>query len=91
MYLFIKILIIVVCVSGVIYMITMNNKYKNDTSCSKEDIIKYFEDNNATDIENGIKTKDLPKHIAKSPYHLMMVKDKTLEFKQGKYYLNTSK
>ncbi len=91
MYLFIKILIIVLCVGGIIYMLIMNNKYKNDTSFSKEDIIKYFEDNNATDIENGIKTKDLPKHIAKNSYLLMMVKDKTLEFKQGKYYLNINK
>jgi len=69
----------------------MNNKYKNDTSSSKEDIIKYFEDNNATSLENGIKTKDLPESIAKNPYRLMMVKDKTLEFKKGKYYLNKNK
>lgn len=91
MYSFIKILIIVLCVGGVIYMLIMNNKYKNDTSASKEDIIKYFEENNAVSLDNGIKTKDLPKHIAKNPYRLMMVKDKTLEFKQGKYYLNINK
>lgn len=88
MYLFIKILVIVVCVSGVLYMIRMNNKYKNDTSTSKEDIIKYFKDNNAINLENGIKTKELPKDIAKNPYLLMMVQDKTLSFKKGKYYLN---
>ena len=88
MYSFIKILVIVVCVSGVLYMIRMNNKYKNDTSTSKEDIIKYFKDNNAINLENGIKTKELPKDIAKNPYLLMMVQDKTLSFKKGKYYLN---
>lgn len=88
MYLFIKILVIVVCVSGVLYIIRMNNKYKNDTSTSKEDIIKYFKDNNAINLENGIKTKELPKDIAKNPYLLMMVQDKTLSFKKGKYYLN---
>lgn len=88
MYLFIKILVIVVCVSGVLYMIRMNNKYKNDTSTSKDDIIKYFKDNNAINLENGIKTKELPKDIAKNPYLLMMVQDKTLSFKKGKYYLN---
>lgn len=91
MYLFIKILVIVLCISGVLYMIFMNNKYKNDTSSSKEDIIKYFISNNATNLENGIKTKDLPKHIAKNPYLLMMVKDDTLFFEKGKYYLNIRK
>ena len=69
-------------------MIRMNNKYKNDTFTSKEEIINYFKDNNATNVENGIKTKELPKDIAKNPYLLMMVQDKTLSFKKGKYYLN---
>ena len=91
MYLFIKILIIVICLSGVIYMIKINTKYKNDTSSSKEDIINYFKDKQAVNIENGIKTKDLPVEVAKKPYILLMVKDKTLEFKKGKYYLNTNK
>lgn len=91
MYLFIKILIVVLCISGVLYMVRMNNKYKNDTSSSKKDIIKYFEENNATSLEKGIKTKDLPTSIAKNPFLLMMIKDKTLEFKKGKYYLNINK
>ena len=69
-------------------MISIKNKYKNDTSSSKEDIIKYFKDNNITNLDNGIKTKDLPKEIAKNPYLIMMVQDKTLTFKKGKYYLN---
>lgn len=91
MYLFIKILVIALCIGGILYIAVMNNKYKNDTSSSKEDIIKYFEDNHATNLENGIKTKDLPKHIAKNPYRLMMVKDETLIFEKGKYYLNIRK
>ena len=67
----------------------MKNKYKNDkTSLSKEKIIKYFQDNNITNLEKGIKPKDLPKEIAKDPYLLMMVQDKTLIFQKGKYYLN---
>ena len=56
--------------------------------CIKEDIIKYFQDNNIMSLENGIKTKDLPKEIVKNPYLLMMVQDKTLIFQKGKYYLN---
>ena len=88
MYILIKFLVIVLCVSGVFYIIRMNNKYKNDTSNSKEDIVNYFKEQEATSLENGIKIKDLPIFIAKNPYLLMMVKDKTLEFKKGKYYLN---
>ncbi len=88
MYEILKIVLPIICILGIIYMIMMKNKYKNDTSSSKEDIIKYFKDNNITNLENGIKTKDLPKEIAKNPYLLMMVQDKTLTFKKGKYYLN---
>lgn len=36
-------------------MILMKNKYKNDTSSSKEDIIKYFKDNNIINLEKGTK------------------------------------
>jgi len=88
MYDVLKIVLPIICILGIIYMTMMKNKYKNDSSTSKEDIIKYFEDNNAVNFENGIKTKDLPKDIAKNPYLLMMVQDKTLSFKKGKYYLN---
>jgi len=91
MYLFIKVLVIVLCISGVLYMIKMNTKYKNDTSTTKEDIINYFKEQNATSIDNGIKTKDLRVDIAKNPYLLLMVKDKTLIFKSGKYFLNENK
>ena len=89
MFEILKIIIPIICVVGIIYIILIKNKYQNDkTSLSKENIIKYFQDNNITSLENGIKTKDLPKEIAKNPYLLMMVQDKTLIFKKGKYYLN---
>lgn len=88
MYTFIKILLVVICVSGILYMIKMNSKYRNDTSSTKEDIINYFKDKNATSLERGISIKELPRDISKNPYLLMMVKDETLVFKKGKYYLN---
>ncbi|MDO4283150.1 MAG: hypothetical protein Q4D02_05870 [Clostridia bacterium] len=88
MYEILRFVLPIICIVGIIYMILIKNKYKNDTSSSKEDIIKYFKDNNITNLENGIKTKELPKEIAKNPYLLMMVQDKTLTFKKGKYYLN---
>lgn len=88
MYLIIKVLIIIICLASILYIIKMNTKYKNDTTSTKEDIINYFKKQQALNIENGIKIKDLPKEIAKNPYLLMMVKDKTLNFKKGKYYLN---
>lgn len=91
MYLFVKILIIVICLIGILYMVRINTKYKNNNKTGKEDIINYFAKKNATSIENGIKTKDLPIFIAKSPYRLLMVKDGTLAFKKGKYYLNSKK
>ncbi len=84
-----KIIIPIICVIGIIYIIIMKSKYKNDTtSLSKENIIKYFQDNNITSLEKGIKPKDLPKEILKNPYLLMMIQDKTLTFQKGKYYLN---
>jgi len=88
MYLIIKILIVVCCVGGILYLIYMNKKYQNDHSTSKEEIINYFKQQHAHSVESGIKAKDLPKEIAKNPYLLMMVKDQTLMFKKGKYYLN---
>ncbi len=88
MYTFIRILLVAICLSGILYMIKMNNKYRNDTSSTKEDIINYFKEKNATSLENGISIKELPRDISKNPYLLMMVKDETLVFKKGKYYLN---
>ncbi len=93
MYEILKFLISIICIIGIIYIVIMKNKYKNDkTSLSKdsikENIIKYFQDNDITSLEKGIKTKDLPKEIVKNPCLLMMVQDKTLNFQKGKYYLN---
>lgn len=88
MYEIVRIMLPIICIVGILSIIIMKNKYKNDSTSSKEDIMKYFKDNNITNLENGIKTKDLPKEIAKNPYLLMMVQDKTLTFKKGKYYLN---
>lgn len=88
MYKVIVVLVSIICIVGILYINMMKNKYRNDTSSSKEDIIKFFEDNNAVNLENGIKIKDLPVEISKNPYLLMMVQDKTLSFKKGKYYLN---
>ena len=86
---FIKILLILICIAGIIYIIILKNNFKKDkSSLSKESIIKYFQDNNITSLDKGLKTKDLPKEIAKNPYLLIMVQDKTLSFKKGKYYLN---
>lgn len=88
MYEILRIMLPIICIAGIIYIAKMKSKYKNDISSSKEDIIKYFKNNNITTLENGIKTKDLSEFIAKNPYLLMMVQDKTLTFKKGKYYLN---
>ena len=89
MYKILKLLIPIICIIGIIYILIIKNKYKNDkTSLSKENIIKYFQDNDILSLEKGIKTKDLPKEIVKNPYLLMMVQDKTLSFQKGKYYLN---
>ena len=89
MFQILKIIIPIICVVGIIYIILIKNKYQNDkASLLKENIIKYFQDNNITSLERGIKTKDLPKEIAKNSYLLMMVQDKTLIFQKGKYYLN---
>ena len=89
MYEILKIIIPIICVVGIIYIVILKNRYKNDkTSLSKENIIKYFQDNNITSLEKGIKTKDLPKEVVRNPYLLMMVQDKTLIFQKGKYYLN---
>ena len=89
MFEILKIIIPIICVAGIIYIVVVKNRYKNDkSSLSKENIIKYFQDNDITSLEKGIKPKDLPKEIVNNPYLLMMVQDKTLTFQKGKYYLN---
>ncbi len=84
-----KVLLPLICLTGIIYIIFLKQKYKNNSSSTKEDIIKYFKDNSITNLENGIKIKNLPKEIAKNSYLLLMVQDKTLVFEKGKYYLNS--
>ncbi len=91
MYSIIMAIVIIFCLSGILYIIKEKSSYKNDNTSTKEEIINYFKKQKATNIENGIKTKDLPDFIAKSSYRLLMVQDKTLIFKKGKYYLNTNK
>lgn len=91
MYLFITILLIVMCLGGIIYINRIKSKYKNDDSSLKEDIVNYFKEHRAYSLDSGIEIKDLPTDIAKSPYLLLMVKDKTLSFGKGKYYLNINK
>lgn len=42
MYSIVKVLIVVCCLGGVLYLFKMNMKYKNDNSRSKDEIIEYF-------------------------------------------------
>ena len=91
MYTVIDVLILLCCLGSILYLTMMNRKYKNDTSASKKEIIDYFKEQKANSVESGIRTKDLPKELAKNPYLLMMVKDQILLFKKGKYFLNTEK
>ena len=88
MYEILKFLISIICIIGIIYIVIMKNKTSLSKDSIKENIIKYFQDNDITSLEKGIKTKDLPKEIVKNPCLLMMVQDKTLNFQKGKYYLN---
>lgn len=83
-----KFIVPIFCGVGIIYVVVLKNNYKNDKTLTKEKIIKYFEDHNITSLENGVKIKDLPKEIGKNPYLLMLVQDKTITLKKGKYYLN---
>ena len=87
MFKILKIVALIICILGIICVILLKNKYKNNQT-SKEKIIKYFQDNNITSFEKAIKAKDLSKEIIKNPYLLIMVQDKTLTFKNGKYFLN---
>ena len=88
MFKILKIFVLILCIAGIIYIVLLKNKCKKEKALlSKENIIRYFQENNMTSLEKGIKAKDLPKEILKNPYLLMMVQDKTLTFQKGKYYL----
>ncbi|MCI8394781.1 MAG: hypothetical protein HFH86_04815 [Bacilli bacterium] len=84
----VKIVIIVFALTGVIYIFWLKQKFKFDSSTAKEDIMNYFKAHRAISFDTGIKINNLPTEIAKNPYLLMMVKDETLMFQKGKYYLN---
>lgn len=86
MYKIVGLLLVVLCLLGIYYMNKQKKNYQNSTY--KKEILKYFEEMGATSVETGIKTKDLPKEIAKSPELLMMVQDGTLKFEKWKYFLN---
>ncbi len=86
MYTVIRLTLVLVCLTGVLYLVIVKKKYKGDTA-GRENIIDYFKERGAISIESGIRIKDLPIEIAKSNYLLLMVQDGTLVFKKGKYYL----
>jgi len=87
----VKVFIIIGCLFGIFYMIIIQRKYRNEGTENREAIIRYFKEQQAFSVDAGIKTSDLPESIAKDPFLLMMVKNKTLLFKKGKYYLNIQK
>lgn len=89
MYKIIGLILVIGCLFGIFYINKIKKNY--DKSSSKEDIIKYFKDRGATSVEAGIKTKDLPEFILKSPDRLLMVQDGTLKFEKFKYFLNQNK
>lgn len=89
MYRIISLILGALCLFGICYINKVKKNYENFTN--KEEIIKYFKDNGAINVDTGIKTKNLPKEIAKSPDLLMMVQDGTLKFKKFKYFLNQDK
>lgn len=89
MYKIIVLILVVFCLFGIYYMNKM--KKNSEGSSNKDEIIKYFKERGAIGVETGIKTKDLPKKIAKDPNLLMMVKNGTLRFEKFKYFLNQDK
>ncbi|MBE5820835.1 MAG: hypothetical protein E7310_08590 [Clostridiales bacterium] len=88
MYEIIKIVVILFALVGILYLFRLKAKYKNEGAATRDEIIAYFKEKEATSIETGIRIKDLPLNISRNNYLLMMVKDNTLSFKKGKYYLN---
>lgn len=89
MYKIISLILLVGCLLGICYINKLKKNYEK--SSNKEDIIKYFKEYGATNVETGIKTKDLPEFILKSPDRLLMVQDGTLKFEKFKYFLNQDK
>mgnify|MGYP003306614565 CR=1 FL=1 len=86
MYSIVKTILYVLClviiVLGIIGMLKQN-KYKKDTE-AVNNIISYFKKAG----KGGINPKDIPKEILKTGYITWMLKDRTIEYKDGKYYLS---
>lgn len=86
MYRLIEVIAVGLCLCGILYFGKMRKSH--EASSSREEIIRYFEEQKAFSVETGIKIKDLPEHIAKDENLIMMAGDRTLKFKKGKYFLN---
>lgn len=76
------VLCLVIIVLGIIGMVKQE-KYKKDAETVKK-IIKYFK----KEGKNGVDPKKVPREILKTGYITWMLKDKTIVYKDGKYYLN---
>lgn len=76
------VLCILIIILGIIGM-KKEAKYKKDTETVKK-ILDYFK----TAGKEGVDPKIIPEDIVKTGYLVWMQKDKTIIFKNGKYYLN---
>lgn len=89
MYNLIKFLVVVIALLGILYLFNLNKKGNTlKSQVNKDKIIKYFEEKRATSIESGITTKELPEDIRRDECLFMLLKEKTIVFKKGKYFLN---
>ena len=87
MYHFTEIFLIVFCliiISFGIKGLIKENEYKKDIETVKK-IIDYF----GKEGVYGIEPNKLPKDIIKTGYIPLMLKDKTIVFKNKKFYLNS--
>ncbi len=86
MYQFTEIFLIAFCLIIIIFGIKgvfIQNKYKKDSETVNR-IIEFFE----KEGKEGVEPNSIPKDIIKTGYINFMLKDKTLIFKNKKYYLN---
>lgn len=86
MYFDVEIILYVLCLIIIVlgfFGMLKQSKYKKDIE-TVNSIIGYFK----KEGKNGVKPKDLPKKILKTGYITWMLKDKTIEYRDGKYYLN---
>ena len=75
------VLCLIICFFGVIG-IFKEQKYKKDTETVQK-IVDYFK----REGKDGVEPKRLPQEILKTGYITWMLKDKTIEYKDGKYFL----